>query len=284
VSKGTLWRAEGSRAAAAASDFELFIPEQPRWSDSFVNAFELFRNIDTYGGALAWLAHIDVLKLVIMKRSRSALVLEDDVDWSTNVREETGKVAKAVLELTGQQAGVNARYSLDWGIIWMGHCVDPTDFKHKPSVTWDDETVLPLDRHENIDRHVVTQLKEGQRAIHFSSSRICTWTYAVSAEGARKVMAEASEGHGGAFDLLMMGRCRTERCRYITVNIELFDDYHPAEGEFSKIRADEGEPDLEPAASKEMGRTKNVLKSARCVGLYGLTCTEQQTDYCMQRT
>jgi hypothetical protein len=135
VSKGTPWRAEGSRAAAAASDFELFIPEQPRWSDSFVNAFELFRNIDTYGGALAWLAHIDVLKLVIMKRSRSALVLEDDVDWSTNVREETGKVAKAVLELAGQQAGVNARYRLDWGIIWMGHCVDPTDFKHKPSVT-----------------------------------------------------------------------------------------------------------------------------------------------------
>ena len=67
-------------AAAKASDIELFIPEQPKWSDSFVNAFELFSNFDTHGAALAWLAHIDVLKLIIQTRWKSALVLEDDVD------------------------------------------------------------------------------------------------------------------------------------------------------------------------------------------------------------
>ena len=109
--------------------------------------------------------------------------------------------------------------------------------------------------------------------MHFSSSPICTCAYAVSANGARKVLAEASEGHAGAFDLLMMDGCKNERLRCITVIIELFDDYHPAEGELSDVRAGEGEPDLEPAASKKMGRTKNVLKSARCAGLYGVTCT-----------
>ena len=260
-------------AAARASDIELFIPEQPKWSNSFVDAFELFSNVDTRGAALAWLAHIDVLKLIIQNRWRSALVLEDDVDWSTEIREQTGKVAEGVLELTGQQAGVDTPYGLDWDIIWMGHCGDPPDFEHKPQVSWDDKTVLPLDDYENIDRHVITQLREGQRAVHFSSSPICTWAYAVSAEGARKVLAEASEGHAGAFDLLMMDGCKTERLKCITVNIELFDDYHPAEGELSEIRAGEGEPDLEPAASKGMGRTKNVLRSARCAGLYGVTCT-----------
>jgi hypothetical protein len=71
----------------------------------------------------------------------------------------------------------------------------------------------------------------------------------------------------------MMDGCKAERLKCITVNIELFDDYHPAEGELSEIRAGEGEPDLEPAASKRMGRTKNVLRSARCEGLYGVTCT-----------
>jgi hypothetical protein len=260
-------------AAAAASDIEVFIPEQPKWSASFVKAFELFGNVDTHGAALAWLAHIDVLKLIIQNRWQSALVLEDDVDWSVDIRKQTSEVAKAVLELTGQRAGHDAPYALDWDIIWMGHCGDPPDFKHKPFVAWDDRTVLPLDRYENINRHVTTQLGEGQRAVHFSSSPICTWAYAVSAEGARKVMAEASEGHGGAFDLLLMDRCKTEKWRCITVNIELFDDYHPAEGELSEIRAGDSEPDLEPAASKKMGRTKNVLKSARCAGLYGVTCT-----------
>jgi GR25 family glycosyltransferase involved in LPS biosynthesis len=49
---------------------------------------------------MAWLAHIDVLKLIIMNRWGSALVLEDDVDWSVQIREQTRKVAKAIVELT----------------------------------------------------------------------------------------------------------------------------------------------------------------------------------------
>ena len=88
-------------AAAAASNIGVFIPEQPKWSTSFVKAFELFGNIDTHGAALAWLAHIDVLKLIIQNRWQSALVLEDDVDWSVDIRKQTSEVAKAVLELTG---------------------------------------------------------------------------------------------------------------------------------------------------------------------------------------
>lgn len=237
-----------------------------------MKAFELFGGIDAHGAALAWLAHIDVLKFIIQNRWGSALVLEDDVDWSIEIREQTRKVAKAVLKLTEQKAGPDTPYGLDWDIIWMGHCGDPPDFENKPYVAYNDDTVLSLDKYENINQHVTTQLKAGQRAVHFSSSPICTWAYAVSAEGARKVMGEASEGHGGAFDLLMMDRCKTEKWRCITVNIELFDDYHPAGGELSEIRAGEGEQDLEPAASKGMGRTKNILKSARCAGLYNSTC------------
>ncbi|KAM0723668.1 hypothetical protein Q7P37_000656 [Cladosporium fusiforme] len=272
VSRGTPWRAEGLAAAAKASMIDLFIPEQPKWSKPFVRAFELFGRIDAHGAALAWLAHIDVLKYIIQNRWGSALVLEDDVDWSVEIREQTLKVAKAVLKLTEQKAGPDTPYGLDWDIIWMGHCGDPPDFKNKPYVAYNDDTVLPLDKYENINHDIITQLKAGQRAVHFSSSPICTWAYAVSAEGARKVMAEASEGRGGAFDLLLMDRCKNQMWKCITVNIELFDDYHPAGGEQSEIRAGEGEQDPEPAASKAMGRTKNILKSARCAGLYNSTC------------
>lgn len=200
-------------------------------------------------------------------------MLEDDVDWSIEIREQSDKVAEGVLELTGQQAGVDTPYGLDRDIIWMSHCGDPPDFEHKPHVAWDDKTVLSLDEYENIDRHVITQLRAGQRTVHFSSSPICIWAYAVSANGARAILAEAFEGHAGASDLLMMDGCKNDRLKCITVNIELFDDYHPAEGELSEIRTGEGEPDLEPASSKNMGRTKNVLNSARCAGLYGVTCT-----------
>lgn len=262
-------------AAAKASNISLQIPEQPVWSKPFVKSFELFGPVDAHGAAMAWLAHIDVLKFIIQNRWGSALVLEDDVDWSVDNREQTRKVAQAVVKLTEQKAGTDTPYGLDWDVIWMGHCGDPPDFKNKPYVAYKDPTVLPFEKYRNINKHITTQLKEGQRAVHFSAGPICTWAYAVSANGARKLLAEASEGHGGAYDLMLMNRCKDERLRCITVNMELFDSYHPAEGDQSEVRAGDSGADLqaESAASQAMGHTDNVLRSARCAGLYSLTCT-----------
>jgi hypothetical protein len=95
------------------------------------------------------------------------------------------------VELTEQKAGSETPYGLDWDVIWMGHCGDPPDFKQVRHVTYEDPTVLPLEKYRNINKHVTTQLKSGQRAVHFSVGSICTWAYAVSANGAHKLLAEA---------------------------------------------------------------------------------------------
>jgi hypothetical protein len=261
-------------AAAEASNISVQIPEQPVWSAPFVNFFELFGPVKAHGAALAWLAHIDVLKFIIQNRWGSALILEDDVDWSVDIREQTLKVAKAILELTKKQAGNDTPYGLDWDVIWMGHCGDPPDFEHKPYVAYKDPTVVASKKYQNINKHVTTQLKEGQRAVHFSTSPICTWAYAVSADSAIKLLAEASEGHDGAYDLMLMNKCKDKTFRCITVNMELFDSYHPADGDQSEVRAGDSGADLqdESVASQAMGHTDNVLKSARCAALYNSTC------------
>jgi hypothetical protein len=209
-----------------------------------------------------------------MNRWGSALVLEDDVDWSVDIREQTRKVAKAIVELTEQKAGSETPYGLDWDVIWMGHCGDPPQFKKVRHVTYEDPTVLPFEKYRNINKLVITQLKRGQRAVHFSVGPICTWAYAVSANGARKLLAEASEGRDDAYDLKLMNKCKSEDLRCITVNMELFDQYTPAEGEQSEVRAGNYGEDLEPEpiSSRSMGHTPNVLKSARCAGLYNSTC------------
>jgi len=245
------------------------------WSKSFVKSFELFGPpAEAHGAAMAWLAHIDMLKFIIMMGWGSALVLEDDVDWSVEIREQTRKVAEAIVELTDQKAGSETPYGLDWDVIWMGHCGDPPDFEQVRHVTYEDPTVLPLEKYRNINKHVTTQLKPGQRAVHFSVGPICTWAYAVSANGARKLLAEASDGHNGAYDLMLMEKCKI-KLRCITVNIELFDQYLPAEGEQSEVRAGNSGADFmaEPISLQSMGHTDNVLKSARCAGLYNSTCT-----------
>jgi GR25 family glycosyltransferase involved in LPS biosynthesis len=244
------------------------------WSESFVKSFELFGPAHARGAAKAWLAHIDVLKFIILNGWGSALVLEDDVDWSVQIREQTRKVAKAIVELTEQKAGLETPYGLDWDVIWMGHCGDPPEFKKVRHVTYKDPTVPPFEKYRNINKHVITQLKQGRRAVHFSVGPICTWAYAVSANGAHKLLAEALEGRDDAYDLMLMNKCKSEKLRCITVNMELFDQYIPAEGEQSEVRAGNSGADLEAESlsSRSMGHTDNVLESARCAGLYNSTC------------
>jgi hypothetical protein len=244
------------------------------WSESFVKSFELFGPAHARGAAKAWLAHIDVLKFIILNGWGSALVLEDDVDWSVEIREQTRKVAKAILELTEQKAGPETPYGLDWDVIWMGHCGDPPEFKKVRHVAYKDSTVLPFERYRNINKHVITQLKQGQRAVHFSVGPICTWAYAVSANGAHKLLTEALEGRDDAYDLMLMNKCKSEKLKCITVNMELFHQYIPAGGEQSEVRAGNSGADLEAEtiSSRPMGHTDNILESARCAGLYNSTC------------
>jgi hypothetical protein len=55
--------------------------------------------------------------------------------------------------------------------------------------------------------------------------------------------------------------------------MELFDQYLPAEGEQSEVRAGNSGADFEaePISLRSMGHTDNVLESARCAGLYNST-------------
>ena len=52
------------------------------------------------GAALAWLAHLDLVKYFIMSDYDTALILEDDVDWDVNIKEQTVRIAEAVRAYT----------------------------------------------------------------------------------------------------------------------------------------------------------------------------------------
>ncbi len=95
LSTGTPWRQEGINAAALATGLNITIPHQPVWSEEFVNALQHFGppgpSRPNRGSALAWLAHIDLLKFVIQTGMGSALILEDDVDWGLKIKVAAGK-------------------------------------------------------------------------------------------------------------------------------------------------------------------------------------------------
>lgn len=157
----------------------------------------------------------------------------------------------------------------------MGHCSDPLDAK-KPHVDFSDDTVAPLNTYRGLNTHVTTILKEQQRTVHFSINPVCTFGYAVTNEGAKRLLHLASQGRGGAFDLMMMHACQNNELRCISVNPEIFDAYHPAEGDESEVRAGDRGGEFKPGEDfgmgGEMGHSDNILRSARCNGQWQSDC------------
>jgi hypothetical protein len=201
----------------------------------------------------------------------SALILEDDIDWDVEVRNQTRHIASGVRVLTSAEDEGHEPYGIEWDVLWMGHCSDPVDSK-KPMVVWPDDSVGPLDEYRGLDTHITKVLGESQRSVHYSENAVCSFAYAVSARGAREVLRLASLGHGDAFDLMLMNACRDRGLACISVNPEVFDPYRPADGQLSEVRAaDHGEA-VGLAISDGIGTTDNIRRSARCFGLFGSRC------------
>ncbi|KAI4756599.1 hypothetical protein E4T52_04256 [Aureobasidium sp. EXF-3400] len=274
LSQGTKWRVDGLHAAAKVAGITVTVPQQPKWSDPFIKAFQDFGPIEAHGAAMAWLGHLDLLKFVIQNNWGSALILEDDMDWDIDIRRQTPPIAKAVRELTKAKGGKEP-YGKNWDVLWMGHCSDPPPFKDEGKIiTFTDNTTAPLDKYRGLNPRLKDVIKDEQRIVHYSINPVCTFAYAVSHSGARNLLAHASLGKGGAFDLMLMHACQDKVLKCVSVNPEVFDPYFPAEGGASEVRAGDAGVDFDHEVGKGMGHTDNTLNSARCFAQFGKTCLE----------
>ncbi|KAK0262332.1 hypothetical protein LTR35_017721 [Friedmanniomyces endolithicus] len=122
LSQGTQWRIDGMRAAAHVSGIELQVPAQPGWPKQFIQAFRESGPIEAHGAAVGWLGHMELLKLVLQSGCSSGLILKDDMDWDTEIRNQTRLIAAAVRALTNEEDNGQAPYGSGWDVLWMGHC------------------------------------------------------------------------------------------------------------------------------------------------------------------
>ena len=275
LSQGTPWRVNGLHAAAKVSGITVTVPQQPKWSDPFIKAFQEFGPIEAHGAAMAWLGHLDLLKFVIQHNWGSALILEDDMDWDVEIRKQMPPIAKAVKELTKAKKGDTQPYGSNWDVLWLGHCSDPPPFpKEGKIITFADNTTAPVDKYRGLNPRLKDVVKDNQRIVHYSINPVCTFAYAVSHAGARNLLAHASLGKGGAFDLMLMHACQDKVLKCVSVNPEVFDPYFPAEGGASEVRAGDAGVDFDHEVGKAMGHTDNTARSARCFAQFGTTCLE----------
>lgn len=220
--------------------------------------------------------------------AETALFLEDDVDWDIRLRKtQAPLVSYAVRRLLGSASlGHDAELypygdPTSWDLLYLGHCGDywhgmdmgfddghvkPKDLENTPHMGFADPSML---HSENLHPYTKSLMKnlgvpEYTRLVHRSVFPLCTFGYALSREGARRLLELGSKEPPGkghkAYDVLILLSCRDYGFRCWTVNPELF---HHIPGP-SMIDGQQGNkvlPPIDRAAQDQIklrGETPNI--------------------------
>ncbi|KAL2178333.1 glycosyltransferase family 25 protein [Thermothelomyces heterothallicus CBS 202.75] len=175
----------------------------------------------------SWRAHMNVLQRIVDENITSALILEDDADWDVRLKSQMQVFAQAARAFTlpswngrsvaeqfrdppGQELPLNqlpqrtrrprlTPYGDDWDVLWLGHCGTgfPEPTRGAPTSSFrvtirNDDTVPPpqhLRPHPFALQDALSETYPPHtRVVHAVSRTVCTQAYAVSQQGARKLL------------------------------------------------------------------------------------------------
>ncbi|PKX99660.1 uncharacterized protein P174DRAFT_438103 [Aspergillus novofumigatus IBT 16806] len=138
--------------------------------------------------AACWRAHMNALRTVVEKRHATALIMEDDADWDVSLKQQLREFARGLRTLSPTKtASKQAPYGTDWDLLWVGGCstaagVNETQFYAIPN----DPTVPGMNRRS---------FWESTRYVYRADTGCCLYGYAVTYNGARKILASLSVDH-----------------------------------------------------------------------------------------
>ncbi|KAI9374715.1 hypothetical protein BJX61DRAFT_540519 [Aspergillus egyptiacus] len=184
-------------------------------SRSLPNGVDL--NVMKPSAVACWRAHMNALNKVLQNSHTTALILEDDADWDVSLKHQLREFARGIRHLNHEQsAPQDSPYGTNWDILWIGGCAsspasnettffaipdDPT----VPSVDVRDGWGGPLDdwkaQYPNLP-------VETTRFVYRAEMGCCTYGYAVTQQGARRILAALSlDRLDGAVDNAMSDLC-----------------------------------------------------------------------------
>ncbi|KAF3054882.1 hypothetical protein GL218_07533 [Daldinia childiae] len=189
------------------------------------------------GAKGSWRSHINALQSIIREDLTSALILEDDIDWDVRLKSQLRTFALASrtwlkeskfdkhrtvqlsLEASTDSEIYHAAYGDDWDVLWLGHC--GADFPDSQSLISPLRIEVPGDETVPAPKHLkphpfALNDKLGElypphtRVVHASSGNVCTLAYAVSRQGARKLLSQFDDHYDTQWDLMLQKWCEGE--------------------------------------------------------------------------
>ena len=171
---------------------------------------------------------------IIDQNISTSLILESDADWDMRVRESLTLIAKGVNWVMDYpffiddhhqaRSSPSSPYGDRWDVLWLGHCggLGPYQGRVYPL----DDPVAPPPRFEYaivaIDSPDPYPRPDRLRIVHEVRYNLCTYAYAVSLEGARKLRRLGTTS-SEPWDLRLTEICRdTPAVRCASVSPQLF--------------------------------------------------------------
>ena len=198
----------------------------------------------------------------------SALIIEDDADWDSHIKDQFQAFAVGSRYVTGEPAGYkpHSPYGDDWDLLWLGHCgaqFTPGDKRHW--VIENDATVPPRKRRANFGGEpdiAAAGYDNSTRVVFRTSNGACTYSYALSYRGARRYLrAQALVKKFLPIDVAIGKMCgaKTPELKCIAPFPQLVDS-HKAAGRMSK---DSDIATFSASDYREHGFTFNIVNSMR---------------------
>ncbi|KAH8422414.1 uncharacterized protein LDX57_000168 [Aspergillus melleus] len=144
---------------------------------------------------------------IVSDRVSSALILEDDADWDITLKAqmlEFARGTRAVQEDRWARGGRKSRttppgtpspYGDDWDMLWLGFCgIDSREDERLFYIIPDDPTAPPVSRRTDFKHPFLVDNSQMQQArlVFDAVGGVCTAGYAVTYDGARKILAHLS--------------------------------------------------------------------------------------------
>ena len=195
--------------------------------------------------------------------------MEDDADWDTSLKSQLHLFAQASQYILGAGAKAGTKpwspYGDDWDLLWLGHCgstIKPNDPRR--FIVENDATVpAPRRRVNQPIRDLVNMEEQGYgnstRVMYQTDGGRCTYAYALSYRGARRVLATLSSVRRfDPIDVALSKICREEqRFKCLSVFPQLI-------GSYERLVSDGDDPPMRghPMALLGWG-TPNIVRSTR---------------------
>jgi GR25 family glycosyltransferase involved in LPS biosynthesis len=174
-----------------------------------------------------WRGHLNIIHRMVKERIASALIMEDDADWDIHIVQQLQQFSNVSREYLAEDPNstwtrkkrveTGSPYGEGWDILWFGHCggypARGADKSHIAVIS-NDNTVPPVfdainqisgTNQKDKAKHPCSarkgtklppdvvcdspQLADDERLIQERTSPLCTTGYAISLQGAQKMLA-----------------------------------------------------------------------------------------------